>query len=57
LIALNLSAEAVVDFQINNESISFKATFGGKDFYVSFPPSAVVAISDGKNAVIPILKS
>jgi stringent starvation protein B len=49
LITLNLSADAVHQFQMNDEQITFDARFSGKAFPVCIPVDAVVALFAREN--------
>ena len=52
MVKLKVSPSAVMDFSINEDSISFSASFANEPFQVSFPPLAVAAVSDGGGKII-----
>ena len=45
-IVLNLSADAVDDFEINDEGINFVATFSGDPWHIIVPLEAILALYD-----------
>ena len=48
-IVLNISADAVRDLLLGNESIEFNARFGGTPFQVVVPTCAVLAVAAREN--------
>ena len=55
-IVLNISPSAVVDLDLSNDYINFKARFSGKSMAVYFPVDAVLAIyakENGRGMIFP----
>jgi stringent starvation protein B len=48
-IVLNISPHAVQELSLENDWIAFDARFGGSNFHVSLPPSAVLGIYAREN--------
>jgi len=48
-IVLNISPSAVVDLDLSNDYINFKARFSGQSMNIYFPVSAVLAIYANEN--------
>ncbi len=48
-IVLNISAQAVQDLELGNETIHFHARFSGRAMVVSFPVAAVLAVYAREN--------
>ncbi len=55
-IVLNISASAVVDLDLSNDYINFKARFSGQSMNVYFPVESVLAIyarENGRGMIFP----
>jgi stringent starvation protein B len=48
-IVLNISPNAIQDISLENDWVAFDARFGGSNFHVSLPPSAVLGIYAREN--------